>query len=362
MSDIIIRGTGTALGYLIAGIIAASMLPIAFLVDTFTRFTGTLPVFHFGKKYGFDPKDMGDLKGKVYVVTGANSGLGFGSTRLLAAHGAKVCMACRSLVRGEEAKAVIVKESDGVVSPDQLVVMALDNSDLKSVKAFATAYRKAETRLDGLLLNAGGVVSECELTKDGVEKMFGVNHLAHHALTIELLDMLEKNPTPATVVAVSSVAHYSSVPGSVYLNVKDLNKKENFNAMTYYGQSKLCNLLFVRELSKRLGPTSTVFVNAVHPGAVTGGFNKFLYGESKFFAACDAAIQQVVYWTEAHAALTCVAPLVSPKVFKEKWRGKYLVPIARESGSSVAANDPKLAENLWKFSEDLLREKKWAEM
>jgi len=191
--------------------------------------------------YGFTKKEIPDLKGKVFIVTGANSGLGFGSTLLLAAHGATVVMACRSRERAEEAKQKLLKEEKSI-KPEQLLVMDLDNSSLKSVKGFGRAFRALNLNLDGLILNAGGCRSEFKLTEDGLEETFAVNHLAHFALTNDLLDLLQKAPV-ASVVAVSSVAHYDAYSWGCGLDEATINDKKKFKFWAAYGQSKLANLL-----------------------------------------------------------------------------------------------------------------------
>jgi NAD(P)-dependent dehydrogenase (short-subunit alcohol dehydrogenase family) len=284
---------GAALGWMTVALGYVFIAPISPLLEHFTRLRGIAPVLHLTSAYGFTAKEIPELKGKTFIVTGANSGLGYGSTSLLAQHGAKVIMACRSLERATAAKQKLLAAHKGV-SPEQLVVLELNNSNLKSVKKFTRDFRALGLRIDGCLLNAGGIASAFELTDDGLERMFGVNHVAHHAMMKELMDLMNLE---SRIVTVSSVGHYSTFEEGVLLTLEGINDKKRFNAMTSYGQSKLCNILYVKELTRRLGPSSQVYCNSVHPGAVTGQFNAGLYsGTNNFASSLDAAVQKGFYW------------------------------------------------------------------
>ncbi|MEM7336089.1 MAG: SDR family NAD(P)-dependent oxidoreductase, partial [Chloroflexota bacterium] len=134
--------------------------------------------------------DMPDLTGKVVVITGANSGLGLESTKMMAAKGATIVMACRNVSKAEKAKAEVLKS----VPNANLDLMALDNSDLASVRAFADAFKAKYDRLDILLNNAGVMAIPRTETADGFEMQLGVNHLGHFALTGLLLDVITSTP------------------------------------------------------------------------------------------------------------------------------------------------------------------------
>ncbi|MEO1443503.1 MAG: SDR family NAD(P)-dependent oxidoreductase, partial [Chloroflexota bacterium] len=135
-------------------------------------------------------QDIPDLTGKVIIVTGANSGLGYESTAAFAAKGATVVMACRNMTKAENAHQEILKR----VPAANLDVMQLDNASLESVRAFAQAFKVKYDRLDVLLNNAGIMAIPRQLTADGFESQIGVNHLAHFALTGLLLDVLVSTP------------------------------------------------------------------------------------------------------------------------------------------------------------------------
>jgi protochlorophyllide reductase len=203
--------------------------------------------------------DMPDMTGKVVIITGANSGLGLESTKALAAKGATVVMACRSLGKAEQAKAEVLQQTPNA----RLDVMALDNASLESVRAFAEAFKAKYERLDILLNNAGVMAIPRTETKDGFEMQLGVNHLAHFALTGLLLDLLTNTPG-ARVHSTSSSAAFG---GSI--NFADLMGEKAYSRWTAYGQSKLANALFATELNRRLKAAGhNTLANSSHPGLV----------------------------------------------------------------------------------------------
>ncbi|MDD3568656.1 MAG: SDR family NAD(P)-dependent oxidoreductase [Bacteroidales bacterium] len=154
------------------------------------------------KSHRWSQKDIPSLCGKVAIVTGGNSGLGFESAMALAANGAEVIVACRSVDKGAKARKEILKSS-----PEGLVkVLPIDLKDLSSVKSFADEFKSHYTRLDILINNAGIMISPFPLTKDGLESQMGTNHLGHFALTGHLLSLLKATPN-SRVVTVSSLAH-----------------------------------------------------------------------------------------------------------------------------------------------------------
>jgi NAD(P)-dependent dehydrogenase (short-subunit alcohol dehydrogenase family) len=314
-----------------------------------------MKIFHLFEPWGFTDSEIPDLTGKTFIVTGANSGLGFGTAEELAKHGADVYMVCRSVKKGEEAKKLM-----GPVK-GTLTVMEMDNTSLASVKKFANNFKALGKPINGLILNAGIMVPPFELTKDGLESQFGVNHIAHFALTKELLPLVEKSQ-PSTIVSVASLAHWFTVPTGVYLDLDKINDKTKYNPMTWYGQSKLANVLFAKELSRRLGPDSKVYVNVVHPGGVQGNLNRHMTGDNKILQMVDKVAQHIFYWPNRDAALTVLAPAVSPKIFSENIRGKYFVPIARVDPGSKLAQDAELSKKVWDFSEKILKEKGWDSM
>ena len=201
---------------------------------------------------------IGNQQGKVVIITGANSGIGFAAACALARAGARVVLACRSRVRGE---AAVAKIRDAQTDAE-VELAELDLADLDSVRAFAESFLEGHDRLDLLINNAGVMIPPESKTKQGFELQFGVNHLGHFALTGLLLARLRATPG-ARVVNVSSVAHRMGA-----MDFDDLNfERRGYSATQAYGQSKLANLLFTFELQRRLEAAgSSALAVAAHPG------------------------------------------------------------------------------------------------
>ncbi|MCB9787661.1 MAG: SDR family oxidoreductase [Deltaproteobacteria bacterium] len=210
-----------------------------------------------GRHNHWNLDDMPSQAGRVAIVTGANSGIGYEAAKALAHKGARVILACRSRERGEAALASI-----RAGSPSGTVELELlDLGDLSSVRAFAERLPQTAPRFDLLILNAGVMVPPASTTSDGFEMQLGVNHLGHFALTGLLLESLEAAPG-ARIVVVSSLAHKM---GSIHFD--DLHFTRGYRAWPAYGQSKLANLLFLDELNRRLQAAgSPIVATAAHPG------------------------------------------------------------------------------------------------
>ncbi|MCG8392952.1 MAG: oxidoreductase [Pseudomonadales bacterium] len=203
------------------------------------------------------PDRIPDLTGKTILVTGANSGIGLEAVKLFAANGAEVIMACRNTGKAEAA----ADDVRGSVPDAKLVIMALDLADLASVSAFANAVKERFSKLDVLLNNAGLMAPPLQRTKDGFEIQFGTNHLGHFALTGQLLDLLEAADAPR-VVQISSLAHRGGK-----LMWGNLNAEKKYARWPFYGQSKLANLIFAKDLNRRLEKSgSKIRAYAAHPG------------------------------------------------------------------------------------------------
>lgn len=197
------------------------------------------------------------LAGKTVIVTGANSGLGYYTSKALALKGAKVIMACRSMERGDIARQRIVDEGV-VVEPE---VWKLDLASLESVREFALKFEASGQGLDLLINNAGLMAIPYQRTEDGFEMQFGVNHLGHFALTARLWPSLSKRED-SRVVQVSSVAHKW---GSI--RFEDIHWEKGYKKWSAYGMSKLANLLFIDQLGSQLADKeSSIIASAAHPG------------------------------------------------------------------------------------------------
>ncbi|ALC90422.1 short-chain dehydrogenase [Bacillus sp. FJAT-18017] len=202
-------------------------------------------------------KNIPDQSGKTVIITGGNSGIGFEAAKGLAEKGAEVILAVRNLEKGEAA----IKKIKSVHPAATIRQMKLDLSDLASVRQFAEEFKAAYPKLDILINNAGIMMPPLSKTKDGFEAQFGSNHLGHFALTGLLLDKL-KTTSGSRVVTISSLAaHKASI------DFDNLDGSKGYKPYKFYGQSKLSNMLFGRELNNRFlenGVDAKSFV--CHPG------------------------------------------------------------------------------------------------
>uniref|UniRef100_A0A8C4U443 WW domain-containing oxidoreductase n=1 Tax=Falco tinnunculus TaxID=100819 RepID=A0A8C4U443_FALTI len=226
-----------------------------------------------------------DLSGKVVVITGANSGIGFETAKSLALHGAYVILACRNTSRGNEAvQRILLEWSTGPIvyrlewlfwnmwsrateHKAKVEAMTLDLASLQSVQHFAEAFKSKNVPLHILICNAAVFGAPWCLTEDGLESTFQVNHLGHFYL-VQLLEDVLRRSSPARVVVVSSESHrFTEIKddsGKLDFSLLSPSKKEYW-AMLAYNRSKLCNILFSNELNRRLSPHG-VTSNSVHPG------------------------------------------------------------------------------------------------
>ena len=196
-----------------------------------------------------------DQHGRVAIVTGANTGLGFETARMLAEHGAAVVLAVRDLEKGRRAAARIAGD---------VTVQALDLTSLDSIRSAAADLRAVHPRIDLLVNNAGVMYTPRQTTADGFELQFGTNHLGHFALIGLLLDRLL--PVPGSrVVTVSSTGH--RIRAAIHFD--DLQWERSYSRVAAYGQSKLANLMFTYELQRRLAPHGTTVAVAPTPACRT---------------------------------------------------------------------------------------------
>ncbi|MFF4028499.1 oxidoreductase [Streptomyces sviceus] len=296
---------------------------------------------------GWSAEDVPAQGGRVAVVTGANSGIGYVTARELARRGARVLLACRSEARGVGARDRLVGEVPGA----QVEFARLDLGDLASVREFATAY--PYDRLDLLVDNAGVMALPYGTTADGFETQFGVNHLGHFALTGLLMPTILATPA-ARVVAVSSTAH-----ALANIDIDDLNSERRYRRWVAYARSKTANLLFVHELSRRLAAHGTdVIAVAAHPGyaatnlqtagpkmAGRGAVERFMRVGNRFFAqSAEAGALPTLY--------AATAPEVPPDSFTGPslagWRGS-----PAPSWRAPWTRDDRASQRLWTVSEEL---------
>jgi NAD(P)-dependent dehydrogenase (short-subunit alcohol dehydrogenase family) len=273
------------------------------------------------------------MKGTVCVVTGATSGIGKAAATALARLGATVVLVGRDRGRTEAAAAEIAPVS---ASPPRAEVA--DLASLEQVRGLAGRLDGLE-RIDVLINNAGLVLGERRITPDGLEHVFALNHLAPFLLTSLLLPKLTAS-APARVVTVTSDAH-----SAARLDLNDPNLEHGWDSWRSYANSKLANILFTRELARRLDGTG-VTANCAHPGVVRTGFGR----ESRPLLKLGITIARPFMLSPERGADTIVYLASSPDVAGQT--GGYYVKRQRRE-PSVAARDDAAARELWELSEKL---------
>jgi NAD(P)-dependent dehydrogenase (short-subunit alcohol dehydrogenase family) len=290
---------------------------------------------------GWIVKDMPDQTGKVAIVTGANSGIGYEEARGLASKGAAVILACRSQDKGAAAAQQICEEQ-----PDALVEFSrLDLADLASIRRFVEAFTARHDRLDILINNAGVMaVPELRRTADDFEMQFGTNHLGHFALTGLLLEAITRTPG-ARVVTVSSSGHRMG-----RMDFDNLNAERSYNRWIAYGESKVANLLFTYELQRRFEAAGAdAIAVAAHPGWTATN----LQGDAMLFRLFNPLFGMQPEQGALPTLYAATAPDVSGGDYYGpgglgEWRG-----YPTQVGSSALSHDQAVAKRLWEMSEDL---------
>ncbi|MGZ8765380.1 MAG: SDR family oxidoreductase, partial [Acidimicrobiia bacterium] len=279
---------------------------------------------------------------QVAVITGGNAGIGKETAVALARAGWQVFITARDPGRGAAALEEIRSRSTST----RVDVLPLDLADLASVRAFPDLLSERTDQLDVLVNNAGLVLQDRRVTVDGFEQTFGVNHLGHFLLTDLLLGRLRANPNGARVVVVSSHAHKMARRG---LDFDDLQTEyHRYRGFAVYARSKLANILFTRELARRLDG-SEITVNALHPGFVDSRFGRD--GDTRRWFDLAARIGSFMAITPEAGAQTSVFLASSPDV--EGTTGEYFDK-GRPASVSSAALDDVAATRLWSASEMLV--------
>ncbi|MFQ5514061.1 MAG: oxidoreductase [Myxococcota bacterium] len=295
-------------------------------------------------------REIPDLTGRTMIVTGANSGLGYETSRTLAAHGAHVILACRDVARARDAIGRIRSSVAGA----SLEAIELDLAQLDSIRAFAKRTRDGCERLDALCNNAGVMAIPCRRTVDAFEMQLGTNHLGHFALTGLLLDRLLQTPG-SRVVTLSSTLHSVG-----RIRFDDLQSERRYGRWQAYAQSKLANLLFAYELQRRLEARGAETISvACHPGYAAT--NLQLVGprmeESRLMVGLSRLGNILVAQGADRGALPSLYALTASDVRG----GDYIGPGGigelrgppRKVGSSRRSRDPAAAAHLWEVSEQL---------
>ena len=291
--------------------------------------------------------DVPDQTGRVAIITGSNTGIGFGAAAVLAAKGAHTVLAVRNLDKGNDAVARIK-----AASPNATVTLQqLDLTSLENIRKAADNLRTDFPRIDLLINNAGVMYTDKASTKDGYELQFGTNHLGHFALTGLLLDNMS-GVDGSRVVTVSSVGH--RIRAKIHFD--DLNLDRNYNRVVAYGQSKLANLLFTYELARRLSAKgSPTIATAAHPGA----------SDTELLRNMPGGIRQIsqFFWSNfiAQNADMGAEPTLRAAADPGAQNGQYFGPggFGEQKGhpkvvaSSAQSHDEAIQRRLWTVSEEL---------
>lgn len=274
------------------------------------------------------------MSGRICVVTGANRGIGRATAEGLARLGAKVVLVCRRKEDGEGVSREIA--ANAPVLPD---VVAADLSSQLSIRQAAGYIRGRYSRLHVLINNAGVIPRRREVTGDGLELQFAVNHLAYFLLTNLLLPQL-KAGSPSRIINVSSGAHTHAT-----IDFDDLQSQRSYQPKSVYARSKLANILFTYELSRRLSGTG-VTANCLNPGVVATGMLADYMG----FPLAGSALARTFGASPEEGAETSIYLASSPEV--ESVTGKYFER-KQPAASSPASHDEAVARRLWEVSAQL---------
>jgi len=273
------------------------------------------------------------MHGKTVVVTGATSGIGEVAADRLAQKGARIVFIARDRERGQET----LKHLRAIAGHDNHAVHYADLSTIAEMKRVAQAIADSEPQIDVLVNNAGAMFTSREVTADGLEKTFALNHMNYFVVTNVLLEKLKAAPGGARIVSTASDAHKGQ-----HLDFDDLQSAKHYSGFSVYGRSKLCNILFTRELAQRLTGTN-VTATCLHPGFVgtrfgdnSGGLMSLAIRLAKNFAL-----------SPEQGAQTIIHLASSPDV--EGQSGGYYVKSKLATPTKAAQNDAD-AKRLWDIS------------
>ncbi|CAO3613501.1 unnamed protein product [Cunninghamella blakesleeana] len=296
----------------------------------------------FWSKKHFEFKDIPDLNGKTVIITGASAG------KWQEKAAKCIIFACRN-----EAKTLpVMEEIKKETGNDKLEFIPIDLLSLQSVKKFVETIKERKEKVNILMNNSGVMICPFGLSEDGIETQFATNHVGHFYLTTQLLPILQENK-PSRVVTVSSMGH-KGVYGS--LDLEHISDEKRYNRVTHYSKSKAANILFTRELNKRIQEKGIegVYVNCNHPGVVRSELTRHIMSTT---SVLTTIYNKAFTITTEDGALTQLYLATSPEVEEKKIKGEYFVPFGEKATPSCASTSEKNAKELWDFTEKLLKEK-----
>ncbi|PVZ99710.1 hypothetical protein BB558_004256 [Smittium angustum] len=320
-------------------LVSASMFLTEILCNLLSKTQiGTSPQTRFDKYvFDYNQKKSIDSKQRIAIVTGANSGIGYETTKALLLTGHHVVLACRNETLANEAIADLEKET-GLKTCE---FIHLDLSSISSCRKFAAEFKQKHNKLHLLINNAGIMACPYMTTKDGIEMQFGTNHVGHFVITTELLDTI-KASAPARIINVSSLGH---IIGD--FNKEKILEKSKYGEMGNYGNSKLANIMFTICLAKKLEGTG-VTANALHPGPISTNITRNVTGSSSILKSIISGL----FISPIVGSLTTLRLALSDSV--EGITGKYFSR-ELETITISQATDPEKCNELWEFTEELIK-------
>ncbi len=278
------------------------------------------------------------LQDKVVIVTGATQGIGLETARALAARGARVLITARDAGKADRA----VLELKGSTGNDRIDSVLVDFSSMDSMRRAADDVHGRIDRVDVLVNNAGAIYTERQQSKDGLELTFATNHLGYYLWTHLHLDLLRRAPN-ARIVSVASDAHKAARNGVCF---DDLERKNDYAGFVVYGETKLMNILFTRELARRLAGTN-ITANSLHPGVIASGFGT---NNTGLLGWATRNLSPLFLTTPQKGAATTIHLASSPDVAGVT--GRYFAK-CREASTTRHAQDDGAAARLWQLSAEL---------
>lgn len=294
---------------------------------------------------------------KCVIITGANTGIGRETARYIAMMGANVILACRNMKKGQAAVDYILNTTDAL--EDDVKCMELDVSSLSSTLDFVHNLKKnGIKKVDVLINNAGVMMKDHVMTKEGFETTMVTNHFGHFALSLLLLPFLDKaatedsNESCPRIVTVSSSLH--KLPK--HLSFHDFTfQNNNYSLFPVYGQSKLANILFAKELQRRLDSVhSPILSTVLHPGNVQSDVTRNMPAILRIGHQIFAPLLLLFQKLPRHGAYTTVHVATSPTITKKNGGGEYFVHCQATNDISTLAQDEIAAKGLWDISEKLI--------